>query len=78
MLKYQVDHCYSSSFASSKANEISAHLDGTFDFSDISFKNEELVVRYMSSVSGKQILGQQGPEKNIDTIFTYRPYSIGT
>ena len=78
MLRYQVNHCYSSSFALPEQNVISAHLDGTFDFSEVSFKNADLIVKYLSNNTGKQLLGQNGSESEIELNFTYKPYSIGT
>jgi hypothetical protein len=77
-----VKHCYPSSFSSLKGNEISAYWDDStdtdIDFSFMTHKNEELIIRYLSSISGKQFLGHVGPERKTQIVYTYKPFSIGT
>ena len=77
-LAYKVNHCYSTSFTNMKGNKITAHWNSSSDFNDISFKNEELVVTYLSSMSGKHFVGYVGPVSETERVFVFKPYSIGT
>ena len=74
-------HCYPTSFSSLNGNEISAYWDDTtdtdIDFSYMTYKNEELIIRYLSSTSGQQYLGLVASERKTEIVYTYKPFSIG-
>ena len=79
ILNYHVQHCYASSFASPcTGNEISANLDYSSDLSEMSFRNEELIIRYLSSISGVRFLGHTGSGRKKEIRFIYKAFSIGT
>ena len=53
-------------------------IDTDIDFSFMTHKNEDLIIKYMSSISGKLFLGHVGPERKTQIVYTYQPFSIGT
>ena len=79
MFNYHVNHCYSSSFTSPKDNKITAHWGDSRDLGDMAFKNEELIIKHVSSISGKQFVGYVEPaERKREIVYTYKAFAIGT
>ena len=74
-----MNRCYSAKFSNANENNVTAYWKDHFDFGDVTFGNEDLVVSYYTSPSNNdQIIGNAEPLTVKEFMFSFRPYSLGT